>query len=163
MKSGPLAYSPPNEARRRIPLKPLAIIAAIAVVLYCARFITVRKTLQMDGVTGSTQSQTVWPLGIPFGPRLDPSPLELRLGRMGASWNRSWFGLRDTEYTIWGSNRGCSTSPPIYQLRPVMKQFVDASTDDELRDFVAVMQTGAGAQQAAAIDAAAQKGLRSMR
>jgi hypothetical protein len=159
MKSVPLGYGRMPNPRRRVSFQFLTIIAAISGALALARLITVHKTWRMDAVTGSMQTQIVWPLGISLAPTFDPSPLELRLTKMGTQWNRNWSFLHDTQYTITGHGCGCGTAPPIYQLRPAMQQFVDASTDAELRQFVAVMQSGTAAQQTAAIDSAAEKGL----
>jgi hypothetical protein len=53
----------------------------------------------------------------------------------------------------------CGMAPPIYQLRPVLQAYVAASTDEELRRFARVMQSGTPAEQQAAVAAAAEKGL----
>jgi hypothetical protein len=47
-------------------------------------------------------------------------------------------------------------SLPAVSVRPALKDFAAASTDDELRRFVAVMQSGSDAEQAAAVEAAMQ-------
>ncbi len=62
--------------------------------------------------------------------------------------------------------RACNSAPPIFEIRPVSKQFAEASTDAELREFVRVMQTGTEAEQRAAVDAVAEmvfKGLETAR
>ena len=56
----------------------------------------------------------------------------------------------------------CSSAPPIYQLRPVLKEFAAASTDVELKEFGSVMQSGTAAEQNTAIDAAVEKGLKQL-
>jgi hypothetical protein len=53
-------------------------------------------------------------------------------------------------------------APPIYLIRPLLKDFADASTDAELREFVRVMQSGTDAQKQAAVDAAGEKALQHM-
>jgi hypothetical protein len=50
-------------------------------------------------------------------------------------------------------------APPIYQIKMVLDGFAQASTDEQLRDFVQVMQTGSEDEQKAAVDAAAETGL----
>ena len=118
----------------------------------------------MDAVTGSMTWKTVWLFGITSGPRVDVSPLETRLKKNGITWTPSWQFLHNTHRTVLGNATcyECGSAPPIYQLRPVVKEFAAASTDAELREFVRVMQSGTDAEQEAAVDAAGEKGLQAM-
>ena len=90
-----------------------------------------------------------------------PSPLETRLAAAGIPWTANPRFLSETSYDIFGRQlgRACAIAPPIYQLRPVLKEFAAASTDDELRAFVRVMESGTDAEQRAAVDAACEKAL----
>lgn len=66
-----------------------------------------------------------------------------------------------TEYGVLGNakSRACSLAPPIYQLRPVFAEFADASSADELRGFVNVMQNGSESEQRQAVDQAGNRGV----
>lgn len=135
-----------------------AVIALAAALLLPA--ITVRQVeSRIDAVTGSMTWKTVWLFGITSAPRLEVSPLETRLKKGGVSWTPSWRFLHNTHRNIFGNATcyECGSAPPIYHLLPVLDEFVRASTDDELREFVAVMQSGTEEQQKAAVDAAAEK------
>jgi hypothetical protein len=44
----------------------------------------------------------------------------------------------------------------------VLKHFASAATDDELREFVRVMQSGTEVEQNTAVDAAAEKAFQAM-
>jgi hypothetical protein len=118
----------------------------------------------MDAVTGSTAWNATWLFGVTSGPRFDVSPLETRLKSSGINWTPSWNFLHSTGRNVFGgaTSYGCGSAPRIYQLRPVLKEFAAASTDAELRDFVRVMQSGTDAEQKAAVEAAADKGLRAL-
>lgn len=162
MTSQPLNYALPDTSPRRAAFAWKTIGAALAalLVIVCVPTITVEQvTTRIDAVTGTVSRTSVWPLGIVSSPRRDVSPLETRLNAAGVAWSPTWRTLNENGYTMVGTAtyRGCSTAPTIYQLRPIMKEFVAASTDDELRAFVRVMQTGTDAQQQAAVDAAVGK------
>src|SRR5439155_26684174 len=95
------------------------------------------------------------------GPSVDESSLETRLKVCGIAWTPSWHFLHNTHRTVFGNATcyECGSAPPIYQLRPALKEFAAASTDAELREFVRVMQSGTDAEQKAAVEAAGEKGL----
>jgi hypothetical protein len=97
-----------------------------------------------------------------MGTRVEVSPLEQRLRRMGVTWVADWRCLSDVHYSLFDWSRGCGPAPAIYFLRSEMKAFVDASSDQEIREFVRVMQTGTEAEQRAAVEAAEEKGLGAM-
>jgi len=115
----------------------------------------------MDPVTGSITWKTTWPFGLTSAPHTDVSPLETRLKSRGIAWTPSWQFLHNTHRNIFGvvTCDECGTAPPIYQLRPVLKEFAAASTDSELREFVWSMQSGTDAQRQAAVQTATEKGL----
>jgi hypothetical protein len=140
----------------------LGVVAAVLLLVVAAPTVTVRQVeSRLDPVTGSMTWKTVWLFGISPRPRVDVSPLETRLRSGGISWTPSWQFLHDTHRNIFGGAtcHECGSAPPIYQLRPVLKEFAAASTDAELREFVRVMQSGTDAEQKAAVEAAGEKGL----
>jgi hypothetical protein len=140
-------------------------VAVVLILLVAAPTVAIRQVeSRMDAVTGSMTWKTVWLFGITSGPRVDVSPLETRLNSSGITWTPSWQFLHNTHRTILGNATcyECGSAPPIYQIRPVLKEFASASTDAELREFVRVMQSGTEAEQKAAVEAAGEKGLQAM-
>ena len=93
-----------------------------------------------------------------------PSPLEKRLKTAGIAYVADWRLLHDRYSDVFGSTRGwgCGTAPPIFSIRSILQDYCDASTDEELRTFVDVLQNGDDAAKAKAVDDAAEKGLRYM-
>ena len=167
MSSTPLSYLSPDtpRSRRLWPWRTLSAAAVVLILLVAAPTVAVRQVeSRMDPVTGSTTWKTVWLFGFTSGPRLDVSPLETRLRSSGIKWTPSWEYLHSTHSTILGNATcyECGSAPPIYQLRPVLKEFAAASTDVELREFVRVMQSGTDAEQKAAFDAAGEKGIQAL-
>lgn len=167
MGSTPIDYSPSNapRSRQRWPWGEMSIVVAVLLLFVCAPTVAVKQVeSRIDAVTGSMTWKTVWLFGITSGPRLDVSPLETRLKSSGIAWTPSWKFLHNTHRTILGSATcyECGAAPAIYQLRPVLKKLTDASTDAELREFVRIMQSGTDAEQKAAVEAAAEKGLKAL-
>jgi hypothetical protein len=151
-----------SRQRRRWPLRLFFGLLA-GVPLLASPFVSVRETRnRMDAVTGSMEWQTVWLSHLTSGPTIDVSPLELRMKKVGVSWTRDWRFLSNTPRTIFGTPtcHECGSAPPISQIQPVLKGFVDTSSDDEILTFVRIMQSGTEAQQRAAVDAACEKALR---
>lgn len=148
---------------RRWSWRTPSVVAAVLLLVVAASTITVRQVeSRMDAVTGSMTWKTVWLFGISSGPRVDVSPLEVRLKRSGIPWTPSWRLLHITHWSLLGVRMyECGSTPPIYQLpRPVLEQFTAASTDAELREFVRVMQSGTEEEPREAVEAAGEKGLR---
>src|SRR3954468_24469764 len=167
MRSTPLDYVSfeTPRTRRLWPWRTLSVVAAVLLLAVAAHMVTVRQEEgRMDAVTGSMMSKTVWPFGITSGPRIDASPLEMRLKGSGIAWTPAWQFLHNTRRNVFGGAtcRECGSAPPIYPLRPVLKEFAAASTDAELREFVRVMQSGTHADQNAAVETAAEKGLQAL-
>jgi len=106
----------------------------------------------MDAVTGTMRWRTSWVFGITSRGKNDVSPLEARLKTRGIAWTPSWRSLSSAHLSFLECSRACGTAPPIYQLQPVLKEFVAVSTDQELRQFVRVMQAGTEAEQRAAVN-----------
>ena len=155
-----LDYAPPAH-RRRLPRWARWSIGISLLVLTLALLIPLpvrRVTTSVNPTTGTVVRQT--------GARVVTilSPLEARLAAAGIPWTARPRFLGETSYDIFGQSQGraCASAPPIYQLRPLLKEFAAASTDAELRSFVRVMETGTDAEQRAAVDAASEKALAAM-
>jgi len=154
------ASSEARQSRSRWRRRALITLVIIFAAVLLLPPITVRQVeSRIDPVTGSMTLKTVWLFGITSGPQLDISPLETRLKTSGIEWTRSWRFRHKTHRNIFGRATcyECGLAPPIYRLRPVLVEFAAASTDEELRQFVSVMQSGDAAEQNAAIDAAVEK------
>jgi len=138
-------------------------VAAAAGVLLGVFFLTSAPVRQVesrvDGVTGSMTWKTVWFIGLTSGPRKDVSPLEARLVQAGVPWTPRWHTLHNTHRTLFGRATcyGCGSAPAIYPLRSCLQEFVDASSEDQIRAFVRVMESGTEDEQRAAVEAAERK------
>ena len=166
MTSPSLDYASSASARPRRPLRwrRVWIVAALlssALALWWT--VPVRRDEDViDAVTGSMARKTVWLGCLTSGPKVDVSPLERRLKSAGVTWTPDPRFLHNTHRTASGHARGfeCGMAPPMYTLRPLLKDFVGASSDAELAAFVRVLQSGTDAERRAAVDAAADKALR---
>jgi hypothetical protein len=164
MKVWPLNYA--RSTSERLPWRWLLAGLGVAVILGLLSGTSVRRVrLRVDPVTGSLSRQTIWPFGIISGDIITPSPLARRLLQIGVHRNPTWQFLSETKYNAWGRTIGigCAAAPLIYQLRPVLQDYVAASTDEELRRFAQTMLSGTPAQQQAAITVAAEEGLAHLR
>jgi hypothetical protein len=166
MDSDPIDYAAPlfRPSARRLPIRVLVVGFLVAVLLMSLIFLPCRQTQRrMDGITGSVEQQTTWPLGISTPGVVAVSPLEIRLRKMGVQWNRDWRMISTTDQTIFGNvvGRGCGTAPPIFPLTTVLAGFVAASDDNQIRQFVRILQVGTEADQRKAIDAAGDRALES--
>ena len=162
MNSTPLEFdsvdTPPP--RRRGTRWTLGAVAAIVLIAFVAPLVTVRRIeSRIDTVTGSMTWTTVWFYCISSGPRVEVSPLETRLKNDGIAWTPSSRLLHHSYLNMFGrpTMYGCATSPPILSIRLALNEFVAASTEAELREFVRVMQFGDEAEQYAAVEAAMEK------
>ena len=164
MSSHPLNHdpSPSPRYRRRCLLWKTLTLFTLPLLAIAASSLTFRQVeSRMDPVTGSITWKTTWPFGITSAPRTDVSPLETRLKFSRIAWTPSWQYLNNTHRNIFGIAicHECGTAPQIFQLRPALKDFAAVSTDTELHDFVRIMQSGAPAEQNAAVETAFQKSL----
>ena len=146
-------------------IRQLAVITVVVVVAALLLLpISIREDRGwVDAVSGSHQRQTIWFWAFPTRPRLTPGAIETRLRAMGMQWQYDWRLLYTTPRDVFGraTSRGCGFTPPIYPLHGGLGQdFVNASTDNDLREFFRTMQSGSNKQQEAAVDAAIQKALR---
>lgn len=163
MAAAPLNYALPDTARSRPPWLTLGIIGGLLLFALLLPPLTTRQVeSSIDPVTGSMRWKTVWLLGITSGTRVNVSPLETRLKRSGIAWARSWHFLHNTRRNLFGRAAGydCGSAPAIYDIQPILGEFAAASSDDELREFVRVMESGTELEQNAAVEAAGEKGLR---
>jgi len=120
---------------------------------------------QIDPVTGSMSIQTTWAMGLHTSAGTQVSPLEKRLTQSHIAWTPAWQMLGRRHYNLFGNvtTRECGSAPPIYHMRPLMDEFVARATDEELRAFVNVMQSGTTSEQSAAISAACERMLAQLR
>jgi hypothetical protein len=113
---------------------------------------------RIDPVTGSMIRKTVWFGSIVASESVELSPLAERASALGIKLEPRWKGLNTTQYSALGLVAiGCSRAPSIYPLHPMLKEFVSAASDDEIRDFVQIMESGNEQQQRATVNAAIAK------
>ena len=133
-----------------------------AALLLSLILLPVRQTeRRMDAITGSIEQRTRWLMGIWPAPVITASPLEIRLRKMGLRCNRDWRTISLTDQTIFGNanRRACGAAPPIYPLTTVLAQFVAASDDQQIREFIRAMQVGTEGDQRKAVDEAGDRAL----
>lgn len=144
----------------------LAVIALlVTVALFAFGSIEVRHDMTwVDSIAGSTKRQTTWRYGTTSEPVIERSPIAMRLERIGEGWVPRWQALGVRGRTVYGSRTsiGCSTAPPIYGLWSLQRHFIGGSSDDEVREFVRIMQEGSEEEQRKAVDTAADIALRSL-
>jgi hypothetical protein len=139
-----------------------AVLLILGVGLFSLFLVPLRTDeVRMDALTGSTQQQTFWPRRMTFGPAFTPSPLELRLRKLGVKWTPRWTFICGPERTVFGSTvvNVCGSPPPIYSMHGAMQWYVDNASDAEVLELVRILQFGTESQQRAAVDAAFKKAL----
>jgi len=154
-----IEYASSHRPSRRVPVR-LIVIVLVCLAFFAMPFVTVRQTRsRMDAITGSIEWRTDWVFGFRTGPWIEVSPLENRLRKIGVQWSADWRFLHNTHRTIFGRATcyECGTAPQIYQLRSVMQQFVNASSDDEVRALVRILESGTEEEQRAAVEATGEK------
>lgn len=111
---------------------------------------------RMDAVTGSSIRRTTWLFGLATTTAATPSPLEERLKAKRVNWRPDWVFLHRSPRNIFNRplRRACGYTPPIYHLQRGLDEFVDRSTDEELVEFILIMQTGSEQEQRVAVKAA---------
>lgn len=153
-----LAYAPRSRLNWRAIGLTILVLAAI-LLIPTPPLVFRQVESQVDGVTGSMTWKTIYPFGLTTGPKHQPSPLERRLVQMGETWTPNWHFVHQTGYDIFGRAcvRACGKAPAIYSSQALLQWFASTATDDEIREFVNVMQTGSEEEQLALIDATADR------
>jgi hypothetical protein len=141
-----------------LPLLPL-----FAFLLYRS---SVRQDLGwIDSISGSRKDQTVRRLGPTSAPVIPDSPLAQRYRKLGLQWQPDWRNVKGTYVDLFGRHVGHEhgwPAPEIYTLATtevLQERFLNASTDEEVRQFFRVMTTGTEAEKKAAVEAACDKAL----
>jgi len=138
-------------------------IFSFALLLYGVCFIDVHEdSVWMDPQTRTEMRQSKW-FGIRMTPVITKSALDDRLSRIGFHHQPNWQFLHDSQSNVFGvvTVRGCSTAPRIYSFPPEMlRSFVNASSDQDIKNFMHIMQSGTEFEQNAAIESAADQALR---
>ncbi|MCE9589760.1 MAG: hypothetical protein K8S99_04480 [Planctomycetes bacterium] len=113
----------------------------------------------MDIVTGSLKHERSWTFWPAPAPTFTPSPLEIRLRKIGVPWTPRWKSVSSGYFNFFGGmlGRGCGSAPPISDLLRDEVTFAADATDDEVRAFVHVMEFGTEAQQKDAVNEAWEK------
>jgi formate dehydrogenase maturation protein FdhE len=97
-------------------------------------------------VCGSTRSEIIW-----FGhfkqEKRTITALESWLKRREPGFEPAWQHLSTQTYFILGRSCGTAGTPVIHQLRPILDEVVDKSSDDKLAALVAVLRHGSRDEQ----------------
>ena len=152
-----LEYQTPTEAPRRRSRRLIVNLALCVVGLIGLCSLEWSIGMGMDQITGATTLQTTYPFGIRGKVVVTPTLLDQRLAMMNLTIPRRWRGFSLITKKAFSTARGCGTVPPVYHFRAWMPTYLAIATDDEVRAFVDVMQSGTDAEQQAAIDAAVLK------
>lgn len=155
-----------RQSRRTIAWNLARGILAVALLIhlfFAAASITVREERErVDAVTGSQERETIWMFGWTAGPQIEKSPLERRLLEADIPWRPEWRFTHGTHRALLG-NATCysrGSVPPIYWLSNCQEPFVEASTDDEIRQFIHTMQSGSEQERHVAVAKANEKATR---
>jgi hypothetical protein len=129
------------------------IVLGAMYVLYLTPF--ARWERRIDPVTGSIKESCVWVMGLWASERIETSPLEQRLKQAGIPWAAKWEFNHANQVNILGDVLvwECATGQPIYHIRHSLGGFAATATDEQLREFVSVMESGTRAEQQAAVEA----------
>jgi hypothetical protein len=137
----------------------VAFVAAILLIAttYC---MAGRDAVWIDPVTGSIKEETQW-----FGQTTDAviktSAIEKWINAHGDSHSNGWIFLNASRMTLFGHVNECGRAPAIYPLRAgsLDDLFVINSTEQEISDFVHVMQAGTEDEKQQAVQAAVQRAI----
>lgn len=157
----PLDYAAPSIARPRWRwlLRTLIILIVTLLLTIAAESITYRiDSTYVDTVTGSMSSRTTWLHGLYSNSQTTVSPLETRLRTSGIPWAPQWRLLSEHYVTLLTRARACNTDAHHIHGN-FLPNFVAASSDDELHEFIRIMESGTNAEQRAAVEAAMEKAL----
>jgi hypothetical protein len=141
--------------RRRWPFRLAVAAVALLLLLGGLSFVPVRRVVNdIDAVAGSTREQTSW-LGVRGVAIVSTSPLETRLKSAKIDYRPDWHTLSDYEYSVLGfrNSRGHGTAPPVHAIYRWLDRWVATATEDELRNYVRIMQTGTETEQRAVVQA----------
>jgi hypothetical protein len=150
-----VAARPPRCPRLSRPQR--VVVALVPFVLAVGAFFGNQEVrTDIDAVTGSTKSRTLYPFGITFGPQDEaPSAVERRLRAIGAAWTPQWQPLGIKSYSMFGLqlSRGCYRAPPVYSFQSADDSLLATVPDAEVVAFVRDMESRASTQQEATVEA----------
>ena len=116
--------------------------------------------VSIDPVTGSIQKETQW-FGHTTEAVIKTSAIEKWINSQGNPHSHDWKRLHATRKSLLGQTVGAdaANAPPIYPLRAgsLDDLFVINSTEQEISNFVGVMQAGTEDEKQQAVQAAVQK------
>jgi hypothetical protein len=149
-------------AFRRAEAAILAAVIGIAALLVATTFIPCRHNVWIDPVTGSIKRETQW-FGQTTHTVIEPSAIERWISEHNDPHSNHWKFLHATYSSMWGNpvGCGCGIAPAIYSLSNsnLCDEFVHNSTDQEINNFVRVMQAGTEDEKQKAVDAAIQRAI----
>ena len=114
---------------------------------------------RIDRVTGSIMKLTSDWFGLNEKLFVDISPLEVWMIENDETFSPDWQPLSLSRRNFYGGGvmAGSNTPPPIYRLRPAFDDFIAISTDEEIIEFVRIMESGIEEEQRKAVIAVEKK------
>lgn len=109
--------------------------------------------------SGSIKRQTEWLFGIKTNEVIQHSSLERWIREHGRSHEYQWRTLAITSQTLFGRPVAfaCGMAPPIYQLQPLMNDFVATANQEEIDQLVRALGSEFEQEQEQAVNLAAVK------
>lgn len=104
-----------------------------------------REMIWVDAMTASVKYQTRWVWGYDTPQRIEQSQLELWARKNNQFNGYDWQYIAGTLQTLLGSptGRACGHAPEIYSLHGFsINLFVKNATQEELNEFMKIMNTG---------------------
>jgi len=154
---------PPRPPRRWWLWRLIGVLTVLMIAFFClvSALFSYKTVILVDVVTGSRKWENSSFFGMLHSTHDEVSPLEERLKAEGIEWQARWRLLSRQERQIFGRySRACRSAPPVYGLLPLMDDFADGTTYEELIAFVTVMQSGTKQEQEDAVTAAGEMVIR---
>lgn len=146
--------------RKAFPIRQIVVTAAIVVTIGIVWSAPVRdQWIWIDVRSGSIKLQTEWLFGIKTTEVIQHSSLERWIREHGRNHEYQWQTLAITSETLFGRPVvfACGMAPPIYQLRPLMNDFVATANEDEIGQLVGALGSDSEQEQEQAVNLAATK------
>ena len=97
-------------------------------------------------ISGSMRTQVVWFGSLKREQRLT-MPLENWIKNREPDFEPQWRHLSTNRHFLLGRSFGCSTAPPILQLRSIQGLIIQNLTDEGITELIEVFRNGSSEQQ----------------
>jgi hypothetical protein len=159
LQETPQLPDPPSSYR--VAVTAFLVLAAVIVLIAVTSYTAGRDVVWIDPVTGSIMEETQW-FGQTTESVVKTSAIEQWINTHDSHSN-NWKFLHAAHKTALGQTFGssCANAPAIYPLRAgsLDDLYILNSTDQEINDFIHVMQTGTEDEKLQAVQAAVQRAI----